>query len=400
MGLIYAVVFLGFFAGALVAPILSPLFLHPDYGGILPASSSAATKAFYLGTVLAAIRSGEFLGSPILGQLSDRYGRKRILAIATTIGAVGNLVVADAIIARNVWILIAGQFMIGFVGVLLVLVQAEIAHHVSGSEKTRRFGLVYMASSLAFVFGPTMGGYLGDASLFRWASHALPFFVSALVHVATVLLILWRFPDTPPVPQESRFDVASGFREIGDAFRSTPFRTLLAVNFVLYLGIDFVFQFNPVYFVQTWEFTSSQVGWFLSYTSISMVAAQWLLVGPVGSRWGPRAVTSVSAAGLGVLLGVLVMPDRWFWLYAILPAVGSAMALATTNMSALLSDTAPADRQGRMLGVSHSVRVLGSALLCFGGGILAGHSPKLPILVAAVASILAAVLLALPGKSK
>lgn len=69
------------------------------------------------------------------------------------------------------------------------------------------------------------------------------------------------------------------------------------------------------------------------------------------------------------------------------------MALATTNMSALLSDTAPADAQGRMLGVSHSVRVLGSALLCFCGGILAGLSPQYPILVGAVASIIAAALL-------
>ena len=69
------------------------------------------------------------------------------------------------------------------------------------------------------------------------------------------------------------------------------------------------------------------------------------------------------------------------------------MALATTNMSALLSDTAPSEAQGRMLGVSHSVRVLGSALLCFCGGILAGLAPQYPILVGAVASIIAAGLL-------
>ena len=64
---------------------------------------------------------------------------------------------------------------------------------------------------------------------------------------------------------------------MGEAFQLAPFRALLIVNFFLYLGIDFVFQFNPVYFVQKWEFTSSHVGWLLSYTSVSMVMTQWLL---------------------------------------------------------------------------------------------------------------------------
>ena len=62
------------------------------------------------------------------------------------------------------------------------------------------------------------------------------------------------------------------------------------------------------------------------------------------------------------------------------------MALGTTNMSSLLSDTAPGESQGRMLGVAHSVRVFGSALLYFGGGILAGLAPQYPILVGSLAS--------------
>ena len=69
------------------------------------------------------------------------------------------------------------------------------------------------------------------------------------------------------------------------------------------------------------------------------------------------------------------------------------MAMATTNMSTLLSDTAPTESQGRMLGVAHSVRVFGSVLLCFGGGILAGLAPQYPILVGAMASVVAGILL-------
>ena len=395
MGLIYVLVFLGFFAGALVSPVLSPMFLHPQDHGVLSAQTSPATRAFLLGIAMAVFRVGEFFGSPILGQLSDKYGRKLILAAAMTITALGNFAIARAISVDQFWIIVAGQFFLGFVGVLLVLAQAEVAHFSSGPEKSRRFGLIYMASSLAYVFAPVIGGHLADPKYFSWASYSLPFYVAAVICLLCTVLILWHFPSSAPKKSDSGgLQLTRGFLEMGEAFKLAPFRALLIVNFFLYLGIDFVFQFNPVYFVQKWEFTSSHVGWLLSYTSISMVMTQWLLVKPV-SKGGrtPRAITAVCAVALSGLLILEILPNDWWWLCLILPCVGASMALATTNMSALLSDTAPSDAQGRMLGVSHSVRVLGSALLCFCGGILAGLSPQYPILVGAVASIIAAGLL-------
>ena len=399
MPLIYTLVFLGFFASALVSPVLSPMFLHPVEHGVLPAGTSIATRAFLLGLAMSMMRFGEFIGSPILGQISDRYGRKQVLAAAMGVTAVGNAAIAGAIQADTVWVIIAGQFFIGFAGVLLVLAQSEVAHGSTGAEKTRRFGLIYMASSLAYVFAPVLGGHLADQKYSSFASYSLPFYVAAAICGLCTLLILWRFPSSNPSPTSSgRIRVTQGIREMGDAFRLAPFRSLLLVNFFLYLGIDFVFQFNPVYFVQQWQFTSSQVGWLMSYTSISMVGTQWMLIKPVGKRWTPRVITTTSAISLGFLLTLMITPDQWEWLCLLLPLIGASMALGTTNMSALLSNTAPTESQGRMLGVSHSVRVLGSALLCFGGGILAGLAPQYPILVGAVASVIAAALLIAGGR--
>jgi MFS family permease len=192
--LIYFLVFLGFFAGALVAPIYSPLFLHPQHGAMLSPTAAVATKAFFLGIVLSAARFGEFVGSPILGHLADRFGNKPILAIAMAVTGAGNLINAQAILSKNVWLLIAGQFLIGFVGVLLVLAQSEIARHSQGPEKTRRFGMVFMASSLAYVFAPVIGGHLGDVARHTWASYAFPFYVAAAISFTCTLVIWWRFP--------------------------------------------------------------------------------------------------------------------------------------------------------------------------------------------------------------
>ena len=111
-------------------------------------------------------------------------------------------------------------------------------------------------------------------------------------------------------------------------------------------------------------------------------------------------MTAGAAITLGVLLTLMIMPDQWQWLCVLLPLVGCCMAIATTNMSALLSDTADPEAQGRMLGIAHSVRVFGSALLCFGGGILAGLAPQYPILVGAMASAVAAGLLIIGGRRR
>lgn len=398
MPIIYILVFLGFFGGALVSPVLSPMFLHPVEHGVLPDGTSMAQRVFLLGIAMGMMRLGEFFGSPLLGRLSDRHGRRTVLAAAMGITGLGNFAIAWSIGIDQVWLIVLSQFLIGFTGVLLVLAQAEVAHRWSGVEKTRRFGYVYLASSLAYVFAPAIGGHLADRKSFDWASYPLVFVVAGTIYIASVLLVLWRFPAAEPetgTGAESAIipERRGAIIEFGDAFRMPSFRMLLLVNFFLYLGIDFVFQFNSVFFVQKWSFTSADVGWLMSYTSIAMVATQWFLIRPVGRRLAPRAATTASAIALAVLLGFQVAPDRWQWLIVILPLVGVAMSLATTNMSALLSDTAGEAAQGRMLGVAHSIRVFGSALLCFGGGILAGFAPQYPILIGGLAALIAAALL-------
>lgn len=392
MLLIYSVVFLGFFASALVSPVFSPLFLHPRDHGVLSPETDSATRVFLLGLTLGVMRLGEFVGSPLLGRLSDRRGRKPVLAGVMLFTAVGNLAIAVAIPLNRVSLIVVAQFVVGFAGVLLVLAQAEVAARSRGLRKTRQFGLIYMACSLAYVLAPIVGGHLADVGRFAWASWSLPFLVAAGICLLCVALIWWWFPE-PGVAHQAAAQIPGPGRPPMRFWQVQGFGLLLLVNFLLYLGIDFVFQFNPVFFVQKWEMTASHVGWLISGTSLSMVLAQWLLVKPAGQRWPPRVVTAASGFLLAMLLILQVIPENWWWLLLILPGVGASMALATTNMSALLSNTAPARDQGRLLGLAHSVRVLGSALLCFAGGLLAGFSPRWPIVLAAIATLAAVLLL-------
>ena len=88
------------------------MFLHPQEHGVLSAETSPAPRAFLLGVAMAVFRVGEFLGSPVLGQLSDKFGRNLVIAAAMIITSIGNLAIAWAISADQFWIIVVGQFFL------------------------------------------------------------------------------------------------------------------------------------------------------------------------------------------------------------------------------------------------------------------------------------------------
>ncbi|QDU60799.1 Tetracycline resistance protein, class C [Planctomycetes bacterium Pan216] len=390
---ICTIVFLSTLGNALTSPVLAPFFLHPDIVPTFLPGASPASKAFLLGLVMSLGRFAEFLGSPVVGQLSDRYGRRALTVVTLIANAGGQGVTAFGVGQRSLGWILGGQFVVGFFSVLLVLVMAEFAGRWRGPDRTQRFGLVYLSMSLAYVVGPYVGGMLADGVWTGAQDYALPYIVAAIVNLLVAPLVVCLFPSHSATSPPRPFRLLEHLTEMRTVFTMAGVGWLLVINFVLYLGIDFVFQFNPVYFVQKWHFSSGKTGELMAITSVAMVLTQAVAVRPLADRFSNARLTRASAFGLSLMLVWLVVPEGAEVLFVILPAIGFTMALATTNMSALISHAVSDEVQGRVLGVFHSVRVLGSALLCFVGGALASLSPQLPILVGATAAALAAILL-------
>jgi MFS family permease len=107
---------------------------------------------------------GQFLGSPVLGALSDRYGRRPILIASlssTTILYVG---IASALAGQNLALLMATCLLAGLSESNIVLAQSAIADTASRADRSRLFGYIYLSASLAYVVGPLGGGQLADSS--------------------------------------------------------------------------------------------------------------------------------------------------------------------------------------------------------------------------------------------
>src|SRR5579862_5856480 len=121
---ILLIVFIGFIGTSIAYPIFPPLFLYPDNHSIIPSTTSQNIRSILLGLALAAYPLGQFIGSPILGGCSDRYGRKRMLILSLAGSVVGYFLSALSLQQNWLWVLLLSRFLTGLMEGNLAIVRA------------------------------------------------------------------------------------------------------------------------------------------------------------------------------------------------------------------------------------------------------------------------------------
>jgi MFS transporter, DHA1 family, tetracycline resistance protein len=150
-------------------------------GRMLPSSDSLAERTILLGVVLALYPLAQFLAAPVIGGLSDRFGRRRTLLVSLSASTCCYALIAVAVARRNLALLIVGCLLAGLSEANIAVAQSAIADVAPTSQRNRLFGYVYLSSSLAYVVGPLVGGRLADQSLVSWFDYATPFWATVVL---------------------------------------------------------------------------------------------------------------------------------------------------------------------------------------------------------------------------
>ena len=384
---IFFTIFLDLLGLGIVIPVLPAVILDPS-AGLLPMSYDFAARTLIYGFLIAAYPLAQFFGAPILGTLADKYGRKKLLLVSLLGTMLGYTIFAIGIVTGNIFLLFGGRLLDGFTGGNISIAQSAIADISDETNKARNFGLIGMAFGLGFVIGPYIGGKLSDPSIISWFSYSTPFWVAVGLAAFNIALVLIQFPETLLHRRDVKISLTTGFQNLAAAFTMKKFRTLFLVGFLLTVGFNFFTQFFQVFLIGKFHYTQSGIGDFFAYMGLWIVFAQGGVLRPLSRKFSPTQILTFSTIFLAATFPILLLPDKSFWLYVIIPFIAVLQGITQPNVTALISNMSGRDNQGEILGINQSVISIAQAFPPIIAGIVTSVSLNLPTIFAAGSTFL------------
>ena len=322
---------------------------------VLPAlvgsfTGSTADQAHWLGVVSFAFGIANFFGAPLLGALSDRYGRRPVLLIGFCGLALNFFATA---LSTALWMLIAVRMVGGALQANASVANAYVADITPPEQRARRFGMLGAMFGLGFILGPAIGGLLGAIDLH------LPFFAAgtlALVNLAYGWLVL---PESLPLERRRPFDwrAANPIGSLRGLTRLEGVGPLVAVIACTGLAQGVLYTSWVLYNTFKFGWGPAENGASLAAIGVMSVIVQGVLLGRLLKRTGPRhlAVAGLLSSALAYALWGAA-PQGWM-MYAVIAANVLGFTVAA-SLQSIVSGAADAASQGRTLGAVGSINSL------------------------------------------
>lgn len=376
---IFFTVFLDLLGVGIALPVTAPLLLNP-YSGLLDPTHTEAYRTIMLGFLVASFPMATFFGSPLLGALSDRYGRKLLLLLSLVGTCIGYLIFAWGIYERSLPLLFLSRIIDGFTGGNISIIQSAIADVSDPTARAKNFGLIGMAFGLGFILGPYLGGKLADPSIVSWFGFDTPFLVAAALAALNIILVVMYFTETLAQPIHRPIDAFTGFRNIAEAFNGR-LALLFAGVFFVSLGFNFYTQFFQVFLIKKLHFNQSQIGDYFAYVGICVALVQGILVRRTAGKWQSVHILQYSLPCLSLALLSVLLPTQAWHLYLTAPFIALSQGMSAPNITTLVSQQGGAE-QGKILGINQSVLAVAMALPPIIAAFIDLISVNLPIIAA------------------
>jgi DHA1 family tetracycline resistance protein-like MFS transporter len=379
---IFITVFIDMLGVGIIIPVIPALFFE-ESTAILDASYSEAQRSILYGFLIASYPVLQFFGAPLLGALSDRYGRKPMLTMSLFGTMIGYLLFAWAIKEGWLVLLFLSRMLPGFTGGNISIILSSIADVSDAQSKTRNFGLVGMAFGLGFILGPTLGGVLADNTVVSWFSSETPFYFTAAITLLNIILVWYRFRETLQQASSVPFSMLRGFQNIGKSFAAPNLRGIFTIVLGLSLGFTFFTQFYAVILIQDFDFTEKNIGLLFGWIGIWLAITQGLIVRKLSNIVAPKFILQFTILTLSIGIALVLLPDQAWWFYVIAPIIAISQGITSPNMTSVISEQANADQQGEILGINQSMQSLGQAIPPIIAGYLNAIDNRLPMVAAA-----------------
>jgi DHA1 family tetracycline resistance protein-like MFS transporter len=346
------VVFVDLLGFSLILPLL------PYY------AAAFGANGLVTGLLVASYAAMQFLSAPLLGRLSDRYGRRPILLVSIAGTFAGFLLLG---FANSLWMLFASRIIDGLTGGNLSVAQAYITDVTEPKDRAKGLGLVGAAFGLGFIIGPASGGLLS-----QWG-YAVPAFVAAGLSLINLVLVYFWLPEslTPEkraLMPERRPSV--NLNALTVALRRPFTGSLLITRFFFGLAFAIFQTIFALYALERFHLTAAQTGYVLTYVGVLAVVTQGFLVGRITRRVREDILIGISVVVMALgLLGWALAPSVSLLLIIMAPTA-VAGGLLNTILTSTLTKAVEPQEVGGIIGLSTSIESLTRVIAPILGGYL------------------------------
>jgi MFS transporter, DHA1 family, tetracycline resistance protein len=345
---IFITVFIDLVGFGIVIPVL-PYYAEGTRFGATPRE---------VGFLFASYSVMQLVFAPVLGRLSDKYGRRPILLISLLGTSLGFLILG---FASTLWMLFLGRIIDGISGGNISTAQAYIADVTTKENRAKGMGLIGAAFGLGFVFGPAIGGILS-----RWGIN-VPFLFAGGLALANAILLYFTLPETVTADHPARVSAARGrgWKQLLDALGQRQLAFVLTIYFLSIVAFSIMTASFSLFMMFRLGYDPWHSGWIFAFVGVVSAIIQGGLIGRLVKRFGEPAL--VIAGGFLFSISLFISPfvTAAMGLFGII-SVGALFsignALSAPSLSSLASKSASAAEQGSVLGVTQSVASVARAV--------------------------------------
>ena len=328
----------------IIIPVMPALFAE------VTGSEKISDIAIWGGLLASTFALMQFIFGPILGALSDRYGRKPILLLALFVMAAYYLLMG---FAQTLWLLFLGRLIGGITAATHATANAYMADISSPEEKAARFGMLGAGFGLGFVLGPLIGGLLGE-----WGPRA-PFFAAAMLAAANGVLCYFVLKESLKSKNRREFMWyrANPIGAILDLRKFEGIYSLLLVFLLFTVGTSIYAAIWPFFTVERFSWSPGMIGISLTIYGVCFAIVQGVLVRPAIKIWGEKRTIIIGFCfEFSAMVTFAFLTDGKILI--ILIPLASLGVLAQPAIQAILSKSVGDDRQGAIQGVASSLNAI------------------------------------------